>query len=335
MEAAGRPPSIRDVARAAGVSTATVSHVYNHKGEVAEATRERVLRIGRELGYRPNAIGQALRSGRSRVLGIVVSYRDSAVWEQTYMPYYRNVIAGAAIEAVGHGYAIAAAPSRSDGTIETALPLDGIILVDPVAPDAVVEECLRAGTAVVTDGGYPGSGSRSGLRSVSPDLDRGIPELLDHLAGNAGGRLRPALLVGPRLDSYSAETIEHFRTWCEVHATEPVVWAVPETTDPRAAVEDLLAQGAGAGVDAVHCLNETYAHAVTAAATALGIDLSGGLQVSLVGNAYAVGADPRAAYLHVDPAETGARCVRTLIALVEGGDAPDVVFEPALVPRRG
>ena len=95
--AAARPPSIRDVARAAGVSTATVSHVYNHKGEVAEATRERVLRVGRELGYRPNAIGRALRSGRSRVLGIVVSYRDSAVWEETYMPYYRNVIAGAAM----------------------------------------------------------------------------------------------------------------------------------------------------------------------------------------------------------------------------------------------
>ena len=128
-EQSDRPVSIRDVARAAGVSTATVSNVYNNKSEMAAATRERVLEVGARLGYRPSAIGRALRSGRSRVLGIVVGFGDSAVWQETYMPYYRDVIAGAALEAVGHGYSIAAAPATAPSP--KSKPFRMIVLAAP------------------------------------------------------------------------------------------------------------------------------------------------------------------------------------------------------------
>ena len=64
-----------DVARRAGVSQSTVSRVLNPNGKVKvqEEARQRVLQAARELGYRPNAIAQTMISGRSKIVGVVVS----------------------------------------------------------------------------------------------------------------------------------------------------------------------------------------------------------------------------------------------------------------------
>jgi DNA-binding LacI/PurR family transcriptional regulator len=331
--ASNKKVGIQDVAKAAGISTATVSQVYNNKGEVAAATRERVLEVGSKLGYRPNAIGQALRSGKSRVIGIVVSYRDSAVWEQTYMPYYRNIIAGAAIEAVEHGYSISAAASNADGQIETYLPLDGVIVVDPVPGDPIVEQSLENGRAVVTDGGYqlkPGTQ----LATVRSDMARAIPEMLNHLARHSReSTLRPALFVGPRLDDFTVATIDAYRQWCTSHGVASRVASLEPGQAPVNAARDLLTASSDE-VNAVHCLNETYCSAITSAAAELGLSIPGDLQVSVTGNAKAVGTDPRVAYLNVDSVETGAICARTLITMLEGNPAASVMQEVTLVPAR-
>ena len=60
-----RPPTARDVARAAGVSTAVVSYAFNRPDRVASATRERVLATAAAIGYRgPDPAARALRLGR-------------------------------------------------------------------------------------------------------------------------------------------------------------------------------------------------------------------------------------------------------------------------------
>ena len=322
---------IRDVAREAGVSTATVSQVYNNKGEVAATTRQRVLEIGSSLGYRPNAIGRALRSGKSRVIGIVVSYRDSAVWEQTYMPYYRSIIAGAAIEAVEHGYSISAAPSTEDGRIETYVPLDGVIVVDPVPLDPIVEQGLDRGLAVVTDGGYASSEAGK-LVTVRSDMTDAIPRMLSHLAArNPKPDFRPALFIGPRVDEYTASTAVAYLAWCTQRGIAPKVVSPENGQAPVEAARLLLRAG---DVDAVHCLNETYSSAVMLAAAEAGIEVSATLQVSVSGNATAAGADQRVAYLDIDPVSTGAVCARTLIALLEGESVDNIVRTVKLVPAR-
>jgi LacI family transcriptional regulator len=67
-----RRPTIRDVARAAGVSTATVSHVLNRPELVAAATRERVQGVIDELGFVRNSTARRLSDGRSLTVGVVV-----------------------------------------------------------------------------------------------------------------------------------------------------------------------------------------------------------------------------------------------------------------------
>jgi LacI family transcriptional regulator len=66
-----RKLTIRDIAELAGVSKATVSRVINQKPDVEQETRERVLRIMKEVGYVPDATASGL-AGRSRMLGVLV-----------------------------------------------------------------------------------------------------------------------------------------------------------------------------------------------------------------------------------------------------------------------
>jgi LacI family fructose operon transcriptional repressor len=66
-------PSIKDVAREAGVSTATVSRMMANKGYVGESTRAQVQAAVDKLGYRPNRVAQRLRDQKSRIIALVVS----------------------------------------------------------------------------------------------------------------------------------------------------------------------------------------------------------------------------------------------------------------------
>jgi LacI family transcriptional regulator len=67
------PISIREVARRAGVSLGTVSHVLNRPEIVREHLRERVQSVIDEYGYRPNAVAKSLRQGKTRTIGLVLS----------------------------------------------------------------------------------------------------------------------------------------------------------------------------------------------------------------------------------------------------------------------
>jgi LacI family transcriptional regulator, galactose operon repressor len=64
--------TLKDVAKAAGVSVATVSYVLNGTGSVGAKTRNRVLTTVHKLGYRPNRAAQSMRTGQTKSLGLVL-----------------------------------------------------------------------------------------------------------------------------------------------------------------------------------------------------------------------------------------------------------------------
>ena len=88
--------SIGDVARAAGVSTATVSRAMSGHGVVSDATRVKVHKAAAELGYVASATAASLASGRSTNIGILTPYIDR--W------FFTEVIRGAQEELAGQGY---------------------------------------------------------------------------------------------------------------------------------------------------------------------------------------------------------------------------------------
>ena len=73
MNIHARRPTIKQVAKAAGVSTQTVSRVINDRPDVAQETRERIQQVIVELGYQPSALARSLIQQRSFTLGVVTA----------------------------------------------------------------------------------------------------------------------------------------------------------------------------------------------------------------------------------------------------------------------
>ena len=66
-------PTVKDIAKHTGVSTATVSNVLNNKSsKVSEQTRKRILEAVNDLGYKPNAFARGLNNGKSNMIGLIV-----------------------------------------------------------------------------------------------------------------------------------------------------------------------------------------------------------------------------------------------------------------------
>ena len=167
--------TIDDVARAAGVSTATVSRALRNHAYVAEPTRRKVLQAAEQLLYVANSNAAALASGQTRTVGLLAPLLTS--W------YTSEVVAG--VEEVF-------AQARYDLLIGTANPLarerifkgdarfqqrtDGVILVDVFCADVGAEQLAALETPVVV------LGERlSAVTSISVDNERGARMAARHL----------------------------------------------------------------------------------------------------------------------------------------------------------
>lgn len=73
-------PTLEDVARAVGVSTATVSRVLNSPDKVAESTRARVQEVVRQLGYLPHFGARAMAANRTRTIGAIIPTMENAIF---------------------------------------------------------------------------------------------------------------------------------------------------------------------------------------------------------------------------------------------------------------
>ncbi len=66
--------TLKDIATKAGVSQAAVSIALGSSGRIAEATRERILKIAQDLGYRPNLLVQGIQTGRTQTIGLLMKF---------------------------------------------------------------------------------------------------------------------------------------------------------------------------------------------------------------------------------------------------------------------
>ena len=140
-QTASPSPSIKDVSRAAGVSTSTVSHVLNRTRYVSDAVRERVERAIGELGYRHNGLARSLRTRQSYALGLIIPDVSN--------PYYPQIARGVQDGAAELGYWVFLCNSDRAPHNEVRLlealeerRVDGVIL-DAGGPDPALVAALR------------------------------------------------------------------------------------------------------------------------------------------------------------------------------------------------
>jgi len=105
--------TMRDVAKAAGVSVATVSHVVNDKpgARIGDDARRRVQEAIVALGYRPNALAKTLSEGSSRFIGLVADAIATT-------PFAGQIIHGAQDEAWRHGFVLLVANTEGNAAAE-------------------------------------------------------------------------------------------------------------------------------------------------------------------------------------------------------------------------
>jgi LacI family transcriptional regulator len=191
--------TIVDVARLAGVSTSTVSHVVNGTRPVGEDTAQRVLAAIQKTGYRQDTLARSLRRSRTDSVGLVVS--------NVAQPAFAEMVRGVEHEAAAAGYTLLLANSGEDRERErtslaalTARRVDGLIIA-PAAHSSArdLQEIRRAGTPVVLmDRTSNLRTDMVGVENVLPMRDL-VLHLLDH------GHTRVALAAGDLAVSTIAE----------------------------------------------------------------------------------------------------------------------------------
>ncbi|WP_448377841.1 LacI family DNA-binding transcriptional regulator [Fervidobacterium sp.] len=119
--------TIRDVAKAAGVSINTVSRALNNKPDINKETKERVLKVARELGYIKDATATSLRYGLTKVIGVIL--------EDSSNPFYSEVLKSIEMAARKRGFNVIFMNTEKDYNLEedavkTMLSrrVDGIII---------------------------------------------------------------------------------------------------------------------------------------------------------------------------------------------------------------
>ena len=122
-----RPIGIKDIAKAVGVSTSTVSRALRDTYDVNPETREKVLKVAKELNYKPNLHAKALSSGQSKNIAVVIPFITNY--------YFSTVISGIQEVAYNAGYNLILLVTNDDADREQAMinnlsiaNLDGLLI---------------------------------------------------------------------------------------------------------------------------------------------------------------------------------------------------------------
>ena len=194
--------TIKDVARAAGVSVATVSRVHNGSPLVTEATRRRVRKVATRLGYSPHAAARSLSSKKTNVIGVLLP--------DLYGEFYSELIRGVDQCAQERGFHLLVASSHNErAEIAAAVQsmrgrVDGLIVMSPAPGAHRPVKDLPATFPVLLLGA-----AGTGFDSITIANEAGAREMVQHLI--AKGHRRIAMILGPRENQDAAERFEGYR----------------------------------------------------------------------------------------------------------------------------
>ncbi|VTR76537.1 LacI family DNA-binding transcriptional regulator [Cellulomonas hominis] len=314
--------TVRDVADRAGVSASTVSRAFTRPEKVDPATRQRILEIAEDLGYRPSGAARSLKTGRSGALGIVVPDLSN--------PFFSDVVRGTQRQARRYGYSVLLADSDEDpGTelelVRTLAPnVDAIVLCAPRMSDDDLAEAAAVRPVVLVNR-RTGPPAALVVPPVTVDNRGGVERAVRHL--QALGHRRIGFVAGPTTSRSNAQRRAAFVDATAAPGCEGVVVGsyAPTVEGGAAAADDALL----AGVTGVVVYNDIMAAGLLGRLTRLGFALPERLSV--------VGFDdislsalltPALTTVHIPLEQAGAVAVDRLHAHLTGEDLAAGTLEP-------
>jgi LacI family transcriptional regulator len=196
-------PTLRDVAKKAGVSHQTVSRVINGSLDVLPETRALVEAAIADMGYRPNAIARSMARGQSHTLACISPNLTDFT--------FASVIEGAEVEARQHGYFMLSSSASDPESFRELVDelvghrrVDGLIVINPYADERF--EFIPKDFPLVFVGA---SAHEKNICSVSLDDEKVAYEATCHLIGL--GHTSIALVTGPMEEDCSQDRAEGYR----------------------------------------------------------------------------------------------------------------------------
>ncbi|MBA2725003.1 MAG: LacI family DNA-binding transcriptional regulator [Actinobacteria bacterium] len=191
-------PTIADVARLAGVSKGSVSHVFNDRSDIGVSTRLRILAAAEELGWRPNAAAIALSRARAMSIGLIMSRSPELLSSD---PFFPELLAGIEQVLAPKGYALLLHMVSDEGPNERqaykrlaeAGRVDGVLLTDSRVDDPRYLLVTELNLPAIIIGRVDGKTSIPWVDD--PQQDEVVAESVTHLISL--GHRRIAYVSGP------------------------------------------------------------------------------------------------------------------------------------------
>jgi LacI family transcriptional regulator len=322
--------NLEDVARHAGVSTATVSRVLNNIGVVRKATSAKVLKAVAELKYSPNLHARALAGG-GRTIGLIVSNLEN--------PFFLDIFHSLDLGAQACGYEVLIANTGYDakrlhGSIQLMLGRrpSGLAVIVSEIDGTILDELSERKVRTVA---YDAASSRPGMTNIRTNYKEGVKRVVEYVYGL--GHRRMAYVghhagLGPLNDRRTA-----FLDAMKFHGPS-VEHAIAASEDSyaggRQAVKELM--DGGFRPTAVICVNDFMAIGVLRQLRDLGLRVPEDVSVTGFDNiGLAEVASPALTTAHIPRDFIGQKILETLVTRPgdDGLQVSEILIEPTLVVR--
>lgn len=319
--------TIRDVAREAEVSVASVSRVMNGLANVRPALRLKVQAAAERLGYVPHAGARNLSLARAGAIGVVLP--------DLHGEFFSEILRGMDREASDRGLQLLLSNMHADAdrAVQALRTMrgrvDGLIVMAPhVDPDVLFGQ-LPPGLPVVLVNCAPHHERRPEMRI---DNRAGAEAMVDHL--HATGRRRIVHLSGPEGNIEAAERADGYRAAMARHGLEPRVLRGDFMEESGVAAAEALLAGEDLP-DALFAANDMMAIGALATLRRAGVAVPGTIALAGFDDIpLARLVSPSLTTLRVGIAQVGARAIARLAGAIAGTvDLEIEVAVPELVPR--
>ncbi len=326
-----RRPTMADVAERAGVSRTLVSFILDGKPGASDETRQRVLAIAEEIGYRPDSAARLLAQGRSRTIGVMIDVRQLFQAELVTEIY-------PAAEQLGYEVLLSAnLPDRTEAAVVDSLishRCGALLLLGPRAAPSDLLRLAERVPLVVAGRRLPGLQPDVPLATVRTNDAKGMRQAVDYLVDLGHRRIHH---VDGGTDPGSADRSRAYRAAMRAHGLTDEITVIAGAHNEEAGAAAARTMLAAAELPtAVLAGNDRCALGILDVFTRSGVAVPE--QVSLVGyDDSRLSENPRIdlTTIHQDAPDIARRAVELAVTmLVDGRDhGRDVVLEPTLVVR--
>ncbi len=320
-----KPPTIRDVAVAAGVSTATVSKFINGSKRFSPNVEATIQQVVDALGYSSNPLAQSMITGRTKSIGIAILDISN--------PHFTSLVKGANRIALEHGYTLLFVDTEENQARERHLlealsrRVDGMLIYSRL-PESELDWLTKLGKPMV----YFGRLQHLQLPSVASDDQHGAYMLAQYLIGQ--GHQRIAYLGFPK-SHRSMERRAGLEACMHSHGLSLTDFSANAPTAPEGERLCASIMLSGERPDALICYNDLIALGFMKEAQTLGFKLPADISVAGFDNIqYGRFTFPPLTTVDLQSEQMGVAGMERLLAAIGDKEGPALtVVEPQLILR--